>query len=554
MKSEDNILASSLSVEDFITKVKIISIPRYQREYAWEKKNVETLINDVKPGYYLGNIITFGSDDKKEIIDGQQRLITIFLILIAIRNLTSDENLKSKIDSIILNENGCKLFLDERIGVDGSNVISLILDDKNLESEDAKKYNESKSYEAIKIILKSKGNLEKVYFSLINSMIVDISFGNKEVSAHEMFVNVNTKGKPLTEIEVIKSQLFKYLLVGGHSDVYKEKWQEMLNSIPQSEYDDFVSDTYLFDMFDQNPDKSLKTSGTIKENYLELLNSINSEDRAVTIFNLMTGDKPKDIYKIYRAIKNHDILYLCDNYFSSRLDSTSFSEVDAVWKLYGEFGFRQSDVLFVSLFRDKEAFLSDVNYFTAFMLYLLCYELSRSVFAKSPAGYANGFKQYAMKLSNEKDPTKIRLILKELIDTLSIDYDSLKEELCKLDKFKKNYRLAKFIIMIAEGNHNSGLKVEHFIYQKTKNDKDINYVGCIGNLIPVLKDKYKDKSIEEKLLMYSADITDVSIKNFLSYGFDTDNYIEKILERTSAIVEKFIETIKDLEEIIKGCK
>ena len=84
MKNNEVIKAKNTTIYDFLKETKNIVIPRYQRPYSWEKNNVNTLINDFKSDYYIGNIIEYCIKDNKEIIDGQQRLITIFLVLIAI--------------------------------------------------------------------------------------------------------------------------------------------------------------------------------------------------------------------------------------------------------------------------------------------------------------------------------------------------------------------------------------------------------------------------------------------------------------------------------------
>lgn len=64
-------------------------VPIYQRNYAWEEDQIKTLVQDVydaytsdKPTYYIGTLVTFDKGGRTyEVIDGQQRLTTIFLIL-----------------------------------------------------------------------------------------------------------------------------------------------------------------------------------------------------------------------------------------------------------------------------------------------------------------------------------------------------------------------------------------------------------------------------------------------------------------------------------------
>lgn len=67
-------------------------IPVYQRNYAWERNEIVALIKDVKDSweagkgvYYIGTLVTYNrGDDCFEVIDGQQRLTTIYIILRAL--------------------------------------------------------------------------------------------------------------------------------------------------------------------------------------------------------------------------------------------------------------------------------------------------------------------------------------------------------------------------------------------------------------------------------------------------------------------------------------
>ena len=67
-------------------------IPDYQRPYKWDKEKCETLWKDIEEfsqsdakngaDYFLGTIVSHKNNDKDlEIIDGQQRLTTIYIIL-----------------------------------------------------------------------------------------------------------------------------------------------------------------------------------------------------------------------------------------------------------------------------------------------------------------------------------------------------------------------------------------------------------------------------------------------------------------------------------------
>lgn len=551
VKNNEIINAKDTTIYDFLKNSKQIIIPRYQRPYSWEKKNVETLMNDVRENYYIGNIIEYYVNDDKEIVDGQQRLITIFLILIAIYHSIQDEFIKNEIKELIKVNNKCKMILKSRIANDGSDILEYLIAGEDIPREFVQKYNEIKIYKIIEKDLKNR-NIKELYNNIKGSNIVEISFLQNQYSAHEMFVNVNTKGKPLEMIEILKSQLFKYLLNTPNSDIYKEEWEKMLNNIPSKEYGTFCNDVYLLDYFLQNSEnEKYKTSGVINENSMKLINSIDTPERAKNIFDFMTGSNIKDLYEVYKSIKNHNLGALKETYYSNKVKETSFGEIDAIWNLYGEFGFKQSDIFFVTVFYNKENLIANnIGFINLTLKYLFMYELYRSVSQNSPASYSNIFKQAAARVINCKTVNNTKETIQNFIRTLEIkeaDYEAFKEKLIKKNTFDSSgYKNGKYIILMAEDFYNKNLNIEHFISQKTQNDEEKNFVGYLGNLIPVVKDRYQNKPIDEKLTLYKEDRNFCKgIKNFLEYGFDELNYKDKIEDRSEDIAKKFIMNMKN---------
>lgn len=83
-----------------------LTIPNYQRIYCWEENNVKCLLNDVfehissnnTTPYHLGTIILHSHESKYDIIDGQQRLVTLALLLaeVGIKTCLLEEKFSSK--------------------------------------------------------------------------------------------------------------------------------------------------------------------------------------------------------------------------------------------------------------------------------------------------------------------------------------------------------------------------------------------------------------------------------------------------------------------------
>lgn len=86
ISSESKNLAELLPITGNIGYV----IPEYQRNYSWREEQIEQLFNDIAtedPGYYVGNLLITNhgdSTDLCDVIDGQQRLTTLSLFLLAI--------------------------------------------------------------------------------------------------------------------------------------------------------------------------------------------------------------------------------------------------------------------------------------------------------------------------------------------------------------------------------------------------------------------------------------------------------------------------------------
>ena len=81
----------STTLGEILTLSKHFVVPRYQRGYAWEANEAGEFLDDLESeaevgrGLFLGTIIfnvAEDAEDKIEIVDGQQRLTTIFLLLI----------------------------------------------------------------------------------------------------------------------------------------------------------------------------------------------------------------------------------------------------------------------------------------------------------------------------------------------------------------------------------------------------------------------------------------------------------------------------------------
>ena len=83
-----------IRLDDLLIKYNKLEIPLYQREYSWDIEQVSDLFYDIADsedcsGHFFGSILIYCEDEKNspaEIIDGQQRLATLFLLINSFKN------------------------------------------------------------------------------------------------------------------------------------------------------------------------------------------------------------------------------------------------------------------------------------------------------------------------------------------------------------------------------------------------------------------------------------------------------------------------------------
>lgn len=156
-------------------------IPFYQRAYSWEKQDIEKLINDINTRsiHYLGNIVFKKNDDKFIIIDGQQRLTTIYIIFMALREKPFE--LDYEIDS----GDGEKL--------------------KNFDINEHRYINQQ-ILEAINFVKNNKTLCEISFKEKLNSAIFTMTIIPENIKATEYFELVNTKSIQLENHQVLKAR------------------------------------------------------------------------------------------------------------------------------------------------------------------------------------------------------------------------------------------------------------------------------------------------------------------------------------------------------------
>lgn len=184
------------------------AIPIYQRNYAWGRTEIEALIDDVeqaralrKEAYYIGTLVTYARGNREyEVIDGQQRLTTIYLILQALGvSCTSSLTYTSRSVSAytLKNLSNAEGVVDKGIA-DGFKIADNAIE--NLDRDAFRKY-----------------FLEKVH--IIHYEVP------QDVDLNHYFEVMNSRGEQLEMHEIVKSLLGSFLENDGDRAKFYHVWE-----------------------------------------------------------------------------------------------------------------------------------------------------------------------------------------------------------------------------------------------------------------------------------------------------------------------------------------
>lgn len=249
-------------------EAKTYMIPIYQRNYAWEEDEITALIKDVydsfhknpKAIYYIGTLVTYKRGDSEyEVIDGQQRLTTIYIILKAL---------------------GIKQFRNKLTY--GARKVSALtiqkLDDypELGEEVDSGIRNGYKFAEkAIDTIVSESERQDFKQYFLHNVRIIHYSVP-KDVDLNHYFEVMNSRGEQLEKHEIVKSTLSQYLKDKKEMATFSRVWEacsEMNIYIQQVFHDSNVFGynlhKFLIDCFEDIPEQDVSEGKTTIVNLLK---------------------------------------------------------------------------------------------------------------------------------------------------------------------------------------------------------------------------------------------------------------------------------------------
>jgi hypothetical protein len=231
-------------------------VPDYQREYVWTDKEVHQLLEDIGEQidvgttreYFIGTVLVSPTDQKNhyEVIDGQQRLTTFFLLLCALRHLLQQEPEAQHLNRLISDSYTGSTGIVTRLKLDpryesAAEVMAKVVEINGdpvavragVQSSGIASFGSlenlinaySTLYRYLKDNYDDNAKLKKYWFYLATN-VVFIQISTDVSSALKIFETINERGVGLNPMDLLKNLLFTQVKQAQFTQL-KDEWKKI---------------------------------------------------------------------------------------------------------------------------------------------------------------------------------------------------------------------------------------------------------------------------------------------------------------------------------------
>jgi len=231
-------------------------IPVYQRNYDWSNENCAQLWDDLltlattkKNTHFMGALVTIynvdGSDKEYVIIDGQQRLTTISLLLLALHNtmkkgeVSADFDAQQIMEQYLVNKWSEKRRIKLKpIHKDNDAFIALF--EGKYEGTDS---NIFKNYDFLKKKIKNMNITPLQLFEAIKKLeVVEIEVKSSDDNPQLIFESINSTGVSLSEADLVRNFVLMNQNSKTQEEFYKKYWNPMEENTKCHSVSEFLKD------------------------------------------------------------------------------------------------------------------------------------------------------------------------------------------------------------------------------------------------------------------------------------------------------------------------
>ena len=550
------------NIGDFFGKKDVIyRVPSYQREYSWGEDNIDSLLEDLFSGetYFFGafvlNVENYKRGNYKDIVDGQQRILTISIFFSVLRDMFWELKDKQKSSQIqtkyisnkdddandqfkVVTSNSSRLFFEKYIQKENNKIEESMPETKE---EQLIVNNYLKIRSKVEEILSKCGTssekikkLQDVREALKNLQIIIIEVGSED-DAFTFFETLNSRGMELSQADLIKNLIFKNIQKDNKE--IEDEWNKIKESIvinDSSDVTQFLRHYWLSTVKKVNEKNLFKIikKGILLGNYEKFLSDLVYEAELYRlIINPSANDWDNADLNVYKALKRISVLNIEQS--------------------------RSILLTLIRIIRDKKYWNKNKTrkiYEAINIIEKFTFAFS-TVSKKSPSSLEGIYSKYSIELNNEytKSNKSSKAVLESIVDEfkekLQAKFPSeneFKENFIKIE-YKKSSKQITLIKYILEKINYAGnveqvfdhVTLEHILPQTPESAWGLSvediapFVNKIGNIIPLGPEYNRDASnkiISNKLPMYQKskiEMTNEIYKILLVDNLWSDYHIEQ---------------------------
>lgn len=357
-------------INDFIEpNRKQYSIPVYQRNYEWSKEQCKKLFDDIvtahrKDSYHFCGSIVYapiGTDNKIErfiIIDGQQRLTTIYILIKALIDCAETATEKDSLSTSVFNvdkfnkydiDDSSKLKL-KPIKSDNQQLMALMSNKFDVIDKSSGIYRNYILFcEMIKAFLENNPDMgvQNIYDGLEHLTCADIKLETED-NAQEIFERINSTGVPLSLADKIRN--FVLMTDKDQERLYEDYWLKSEQLLPNGKLEEFFID-YLnlklegfakaseaYDAFKELYNNNSYTNETMLQEILHYASFYHIFLYGSNEFSNGINDALKSLRELKQTTIYIFLFRVMDDYLDKKIDE---SELEKILKLFVSYSVRR---------------------------------------------------------------------------------------------------------------------------------------------------------------------------------------------------------------------
>ena len=320
--------AQDLQFNVLLQGAKQFIIPIFQRTYSWDQDNCEQLWQDIirvgsnpdLDSHFVGSVVYIPEKGINAaiarwlVIDGQQRITTIMLLLIAFMRRIKDENLKEPMSAEEVND----YYLRNRYGKDEQSYKMILTQtDKAslialLEGKEPPEPVSQRIVDNFKFFSDSiaSADLNVVYQGINKLMIVDVSLQQGLDNPQMIFESMNSTGRALTQADLIRNFVLMNLPHEQQSRLYNEYWRPMEINFGADNYNNQFDEFMRYFLVIQTGNHRIRRD--------EVYQEFKSYSRKLEVEELLTLLKEFSNYYCCIALGKEDDLALAPAFYDIR--------------------------------------------------------------------------------------------------------------------------------------------------------------------------------------------------------------------------------------------